>query len=388
MKRPENFDISIIGAGPAGSVLGALLAKSGWSVAIIEKSEFHQHRIGEHLSPKGNALINSLGLGHILHQEKHLKSTRVRSYWGQEEASFQDYFMSPFGSGWNLDRKQFDADLAAEAQKQGASLKTNTQVQEVYFDGALNLWRINTINASKTQQSLQSQWLVDATGRSAFIANKLGIKRNRIDKLVGVAGYFEADEATYDSWSTNLILESVESGWWYGLKLPAGKILTVFLSDSDIAQHRLTTDKCANWMALLNSTKLGKQIPNKLSPILKTFAADSGYLAQFSGKQWLAVGEAAVSFDPLASRGIGFALQTAVKAADTLNSLRGEPKNSQQSLQDYSQFLNEQWHIYLNQRPDIFQAENRWPDSPFWARRHQYKQSLLQSSVSNDEVVS
>jgi 2-polyprenyl-6-methoxyphenol hydroxylase-like FAD-dependent oxidoreductase len=56
-------DAIIIGAGPAGSVAAILLARAGWSVAIVEKSVFPRRKVcGEYLSPTNHPLFAALGL--------------------------------------------------------------------------------------------------------------------------------------------------------------------------------------------------------------------------------------------------------------------------------------------------------------------------------------
>jgi flavin-dependent dehydrogenase len=45
------YDVVVIGGGPAGSTAGTLLAQQGWRVAILEKERFPRFSIGESLLP-------------------------------------------------------------------------------------------------------------------------------------------------------------------------------------------------------------------------------------------------------------------------------------------------------------------------------------------------
>jgi flavin-dependent dehydrogenase len=57
------FDVLIIGGGPGGSTAARLLAKSGWSVAVVEKAAFPRRKVcGEYLSPTNYPLFNQLGI--------------------------------------------------------------------------------------------------------------------------------------------------------------------------------------------------------------------------------------------------------------------------------------------------------------------------------------
>lgn len=58
------FDAIIIGAGPAGSTAAVLLARAGWSVALVEKQRFPRRKVcGECLAASNLPLLNALGIG-------------------------------------------------------------------------------------------------------------------------------------------------------------------------------------------------------------------------------------------------------------------------------------------------------------------------------------
>lgn len=59
-----NFDVIIIGAGPAGSTAAILLARAGWRVAVIEKSDFPRRKVcGECIAPSNLPLFDAIGIG-------------------------------------------------------------------------------------------------------------------------------------------------------------------------------------------------------------------------------------------------------------------------------------------------------------------------------------
>lgn len=61
-----HFDAVVIGAGPAGSTAARLLARNGWSVALVEKSAFPRRKVcGEFISAQGLALLDSLGVEQV-----------------------------------------------------------------------------------------------------------------------------------------------------------------------------------------------------------------------------------------------------------------------------------------------------------------------------------
>ena len=57
MSKPQ-FDVIVIGGGPAGSTASTLLAKKGYKVALLEKETHPRPMVGESLLPHfWNALL-------------------------------------------------------------------------------------------------------------------------------------------------------------------------------------------------------------------------------------------------------------------------------------------------------------------------------------------
>ncbi|HXU09477.1 MAG TPA: tryptophan 7-halogenase, partial [Blastocatellia bacterium] len=48
-RSANNFDVIVMGGGPAGSSISSILAREGRSVILFEKEEFPRHHIGESL---------------------------------------------------------------------------------------------------------------------------------------------------------------------------------------------------------------------------------------------------------------------------------------------------------------------------------------------------
>src|SRR6516164_5559382 len=57
-----DFDVGIIGGGPAGSSMGSYLAKAGITSVVFEREVFPRPHVGESLVPSSNRVLNELGL--------------------------------------------------------------------------------------------------------------------------------------------------------------------------------------------------------------------------------------------------------------------------------------------------------------------------------------
>ena len=76
-----DYDLAIVGAGPAGSVLALLAARQGMRVLLAERSRFDRRTIGETVPPEIKPLLGKLGLAHVL-EGTHREASAVMSVWG------------------------------------------------------------------------------------------------------------------------------------------------------------------------------------------------------------------------------------------------------------------------------------------------------------------
>ena len=101
----KEFDVGVIGGGPAGATAARLLAESGLRVFVVERSMGNNFRGGESLPPQANWLLGRLGLIAHLESGPHLPCYGNQSVWGSPEVVDTDFIFSPDGSGWHLDRE-------------------------------------------------------------------------------------------------------------------------------------------------------------------------------------------------------------------------------------------------------------------------------------------
>jgi 2-polyprenyl-6-methoxyphenol hydroxylase-like FAD-dependent oxidoreductase len=99
---------------------------------------------------------------------------------------------------------------------------------------------------------------------------------------------------------------------------------------------------------------------------LRVLTAGSSCASPAAGTGWAAVGDAATTTDPLASRGIVTALATGLAAAQAILSDRAGETDA---LDAYARRIAAVHAQYLNAQAAQYRREQRW-DTPFWHRRH------------------
>ncbi|MBI3408063.1 MAG: NAD(P)/FAD-dependent oxidoreductase [Planctomycetes bacterium] len=355
------FDVVVLGGGPAGTSAALELARAGVAVAVLERSRYEAPRFGETLPPGAQPLLRRLGVWEAFQKDAHLASPGIVSVWGSEEPHENDFIFNPYGNGWHLDRTRFDRTLVDAAEQAGAEVIRSARIQSCKRTADL-AW-ILSYESERARREITARFLIDATGRSAWLARQQGAKRIVLDPLVGVIGFGQGSEEE----DQRTILEAVSDGWWYTARLPNRKVVAAFMTDADLLPHGQDSLKrfwrkrlCrAPWTRALWSDR------NDVRELRVTFSG-TVRLDRIVESGWLAVGDAAVAFDPLSSQGIVKAMESGWRAAECIaDFLQGNAN----ALGNYSAWLEAEFAMYTMSYFHYYAEVRRWPEAVFWRRR-------------------
>lgn len=346
----EHFDCLIIGSGVGGCAAAIPLAQAGLRVAIVEQHPSVQRKIGESLIPASRRLLHDLGVWDEFQARSYLICYGNQSAWGHAGLHYTDFLRSPDGHGWQLDRQDFEALLQKHAQALGSYLFWDTRVIGVVQKE--HQWIVES-----SVGDFVADQLIDASGRARWLARQFGIEQQRYDNLVAWVQIL-SDPATEDA-DTSTLIESLPDGWMYTVQIPHGQRIVAYLTDSDLPALR--DSKAFNHLLQTTQYIQSRTAPYQTPSSPRGMAAHSSHLMQFSGTRWYAVGDAAMSFDPLSSQGLFNALYTGFYAA---HSILGKAEASYQSV------LTPIYTHYRKFHNAAYQSEQRWKNRLFWQRRH------------------
>jgi flavin-dependent dehydrogenase len=253
------------------------------------------------------------------------------------------------------------------ARDAGARVELSTAAQRIARtnDG----WQL-TVENGEGRATISCRWLVDCSGRSAWVARRYGATRIAQDRLVAFVSLFSRTADDPEDLDSLTLVESAPDGWWYTSRLPAGDRVVVYLTDARDASARQArgmrgfaalVDETVHVRARLEAHRYAAPGPPRI------VAAETSRLDRVVGDRWIAAGDAAMSFDPLSSQGILTAIYAGMGAAGALSShLSGD----ETATTEYAARIDSVYNAYLAHRLEYYAQERRWPRRSFWRRRH------------------
>lgn len=350
----------VIGGGPAGCALSVLLARNGARVALVERADYRAFRVGEHFAPSLRLALDSLGCEPHSLAGSLSPSPGVEVDWGAGGPEFRPYLG---GRGFNAVRNTFDAALFAHARSAGVS--TYAGVSELQVERQQSGWRVAIQTADGVQQ-LAARLLIDASGRRSTLSRRFGSKFERAGSLRAIT-VFVPHRATHVARSAALVVEALESGWLSLTPRCDGSIVT-FYSDrvargSAPGRPEALVYEALETSSLVRSHLLAEEwLQARVHGVWPAFPRLS---RSPCGDGWLAVGEAAIAFDPVSGSGVALALETAFRAAE----LAASSESLQLGGRLYREALAERYRAHLERRRDVYrQAAERFPKTQFWSQ--------------------
>lgn len=343
------YDAVIIGAGPAGSSLAAVLARRGWDVRVLEQRREFGHKVcGEFISWEAQGILRSLGLQAEVEraQPRSLQRAVLTSRTGIA-AGFRLN-----GGSWGLSRKLLDRALAAAARAAGAELSMATRVQHYEpLGGPRSGYGVQARSGGQPVE-LECRALIVAGGRvgsgnlpprsRAAAGPKSGVSgRRRHTPRIGIKQHFLNGRMP-----PQVELYFFDGGYLGLAPIESGLINLCLLTSGD-ALERAGSDPAALIESLADHLPA---IANRLSgaePVHPAPLAAAPVDLWRTAEPWDAlpcVGDAAAMIPPLAGDGIAAALRSVELCAP----LAHEYLNGDLTLEQWEQAYRSQWQAALD----------------------------------------
>ncbi|WP_196428656.1 NAD(P)/FAD-dependent oxidoreductase [Neisseria polysaccharea] len=317
------FDVAVIGAGPAGSVASALLRKKGYQVCVLEKQHFPRFVIGESLLPHCMEMLEEAGFTDAVRAEPGFQLKNGAAFsWGSRytEFDFTDKFSDGPGTTYQVRRAVFDKILIGEAAKQGVEVRFGHGVTA--FDNSGDFARLNIETDTGESYELTAKFVLDASGYGRVLPRLLNLETP--SHLPPRQAHFTHidDNITHPKFDRNKILITTHPQHrdvWIWL-IPFGdnrcSVGVVGTPDKLAGESETVLKKFVYECPMLNEI-LDKAVWENDFP----FRSIQGYSANVKslhGRHFALLGNAAEFLDPVFSSGVTIALHSAKLAADLL----------------------------------------------------------------------
>lgn len=355
MDNPEVFDVVIIGGGPAGTCAALRLLDLGHRVALVEQHVFPRPQIGESLSAGIRNIFDYLGAGHLLKERGYIDGLPARVIW--ENAREGNVELRNHNGGIMVDRGKLDHDMIRLAVSRGLVLFQPAKQESFHKEN--NHWKV-LIRIKNQCIALKTVFVLDSRGRSGS---------RMIDKIITappmVALYANTSSVSMPACT---LIEAQESGWLWGAPLPADKFrMMAFFNPADLRKEH--PDKL--FKQRLSSSLLFRE---GLTGLSHSKIESCMVLNYCHNKPWdsnyVRIGEAAFTLDPLSSSGVEKAMRFSLQAVIAVNSIlnSGDVEISQTFFED-----NMADSVIQHMKWTSGYYHSAWPDSNngFWKERSQ-----------------
>jgi len=174
----QDYDCILIGAGPAGSCAGAILAEYGHRVLILEREKFPRYHIGESLIPFTFQPLQRIGMIPKMRNSRFVRKYSVTFVSSDGQRSQPFYFFNRYdretvAQTWQVLRSEFDQMLLDNAREKGAEVREETDVTRLITEAGRTAGVVATDRRTGQSYEVYAPITLDCTGKEAFTANRL-----------------------------------------------------------------------------------------------------------------------------------------------------------------------------------------------------------------------
>ena len=330
----EEFDVVVVGGGPAGATAATAVALRGHRVLLLEQETFPRYQIGESLLPSTvHGVCRILGVEDEVARAGFKPKRGGTFRWGRNPDPWQFSFAlsprlaDPTSFAYQVERSRFDAILLDNARRVGVDVREGCRVTGVLADEE-RVRGIGWAGPGGEVREARARHVVDASGNGSRIHGEVGGRRTYSDffRNLAVFGYFAGGARLPRPNDGNVFCSAFDEGWlWYiplrddltSVGAVVGRENAAEIQRDPAAAWRRLIDACPEVRDLLDGVPRATEAPYDRVRVRRDW---SYWKSRLWRPGMVLVGDAACFVDPVLSSGVHLATYGALLAARSLNS--------------------------------------------------------------------
>lgn len=332
----EACDVLVVGGGPAGSTIAALLAAAGRDVVMVEKSRHPRFHVGESLLPANGPLFDRLGVREAVERigmpkfgiEFVSPDHAHRSYF-----EFVDAWDKTMPQAWQVRRSEFDEVLFRNAASRGVRTLEGCRVHDVAFDaeGATVTADLAGVDGRREPRRWRARYVVDASGRDTLLAGRLGLKRrDPAHNSSALFAHFAGARRLDGPREGNISICWFRHGWFWFIPLADGTTSVGAVCWPYYLKSRTKPVKDFFLDTLAMSPELSDRLKDA-ALVDDAVHATGNYCYTASspvGERYVLLGDAFTFLDPMFSTGVYLAMRNAFDAVELVETTLDRPEQA------------------------------------------------------------
>ena len=312
------YDVIVIGGGPAGSSVATYMARENFDVLVLEKEKFPREHVGESLLPYCYHVLKDLGALEEVQNNSYPKpgvtfsniDGSVFSDWCFGHVIPDESYMS-----FHVHRAKFDDILLRNSEKNGAEVWEETKVVDVNLDEELAQV---FYEKDGVRSQIAGRYVVDASGQSTFLANRLQMKKpfESLHRRLALSTHWTNTRPTEDIQNGHIKivhLEGKKLGWLWMIPIKEKRTSVGLAINMDYAKEKKREYKehGKDWAKELYlneimTSPVAQELLNgaEMAGPIQINGDFSYYADEKFGKNWAVIGDASAFLDPVFSSGI------------------------------------------------------------------------------------
>ncbi len=361
-----DFDVAVVGGGPAGAAASRLLSLWGHGVCLLTRPAPAHQPLAVSIPPSSRKLLDVLSVSGAVEAAGFQRSRGNTVWWGASPARCVDF---PDGAlGFQVLRSAFEAVLLEASVAASTQVRAEATVRKVDFEP--ECVRIGFESGNGSANTVTARFVLDCSGRTGAVAGPLRV-HDQANATVALCGIWRRPEGWNLTDETHTLVESYRDGWAWSIPTEPGVRFVTVMVDPRRTALSHGRERQRTYLAELDKTVHVRRLVEaaRFDGAVWGHSASQYSAERYQDESFLLVGDAASFIDPLSSFGVKKALASGWLAAVVMNTAIRTPSMADAARDLYDRRERYVWDTYRAMAARFYRDAADAHGHAFWAAR-------------------